>query len=80
MISLVGIKNEYNTRRLGIRLSGVFVADDFRSDLGFVRRTDIFKINPQFQLKFWPKESQIQRHSFSVIPISIWRPKLEFEN
>ena len=48
--------------------------------MGFVRRTDIFKINPQFQLKFWPKESQIQRHSFSVIPISIWRPKLEFEN
>ena len=76
----VGIRTEYNTRRLGIRLSGVFVADDFRSDLGFVRRTDIFKINPQFQLKFWPKESQIQRHSFSVIPISIWRPKLEFEN
>lgn len=76
----VGIRTEYNTRRLGIRLSGVFVGDDFRSDLGFVRRTDIFKINPQFQLKFWPKESQIQRHNFSVIPISIWRPKLEFEN
>ena len=75
-----GIKTEYNTRRLGIRLSGVFVADNFRSDLGFVRRTDIFKINPQFQIKFWPNERQIQRHSFSVIPISIWRPKLGYEN
>lgn len=75
-----GFRTEFNNRRLGVRLSGVFVADDFRSDLGFVRRTDIFKINPQFQLKFWPKESSIQRHSFSVTPIYIWRPELDYEN
>jgi hypothetical protein len=75
-----GFRTQYNNRFLNIRLSGVFVADDYRSDLGFVRRTDIFKINPQIELKFWPKNKKIQRHSFTVIPISIWRPELDFEN
>lgn len=75
-----GFRTQYNNRFLNIRLSGVFVADDYKSELGFVRRTDIFKINPQIELKFWPKNSAIQRHSFTVIPISIWRPELEFEN
>ncbi|MDC0871052.1 hypothetical protein OAP87_06805, partial [Flavobacteriaceae bacterium] len=42
-----GFRTQYNNRFLNIRLSGVFVADDYKSELGFVRRTDIFKINPQ---------------------------------
>ena len=46
-----GFRTEYNNRNINIRLSGVFVADDFRSDLGFVRRTDILKINPKLELK-----------------------------
>lgn len=75
-----GFRTEYNKRRFGIRLSGVYVADDFRSDLGFVRRTDIFKINPRFELKFWPQDKAIQRHTFSVTPIFIWRPELGYES
>lgn len=75
-----GFRTEYNNRKLNVRLSGVFVADDFRSDLGFIRRTDILKINPNIELKFWPQKGRIQRHSFSVTPISIWRPKLDYEN
>jgi hypothetical protein len=75
-----GFRTEYNKRRFGVRLSGVYVADDFRSDLGFVRRTDIFKINPRFELKFWPQDKAIQRHTFSVTPIFIWRPELGYES
>lgn len=75
-----GARTEFNNRRFGVRLSGVFVADDFRSDLGFIRRTDIFKVNPQFQLKFWPSKGRIQRHTFSFTPVYIWRPELDFEN
>ncbi len=75
-----GFRTAFNSRRVNVRLSGVFVGDNFRSDLGFIRRTDIFKINPQFELRFWPKNKRIQRHSFSVTPIYIWRPELGFEN
>jgi hypothetical protein len=74
-----GFNTSFNNRRLGIRLSGVFVGDNYRSDLGFIRRTDIFKVNPQFELKFWPTKGAIQRHSFQFTPIFLWRPELNFE-
>jgi hypothetical protein len=75
-----GVSTTYNSRNYNIRLSGLFIGENFRSDLGFIRRTDIFKINPQFQRNFWPKKGKIQRHNFTVIPIVIWRPELDFEN
>ena len=75
-----GFRTRFNSRRFNISLNGVFIADKFRSDLGFIQRTDIFKIDPEFELKFWPKGSKIQRHSFYVIPIYIWRPQLNYEN
>ncbi|WP_338039014.1 DUF5916 domain-containing protein [Maribacter litopenaei] len=33
----------YNTRKLNVFAKGTFIDEDFRSDLGFVRRTDLFK-------------------------------------
>jgi len=75
-----GASTEYSSKNLNVRLSGVFVGDNFRSDLGFIRRTDIFKINPQVQYSIWPKEKNVQKHSFSVTPIFIWKPTLDFES
>ncbi len=75
-----GASTEYNVRNYQVRLSGVYVGENYRSDLGFIRRTDIFKINPSFQRNFWPKTGKIQQHSLEVIPIFIWRPTLDFEN
>lgn len=75
-----GASTEYNSRFYNVRISGVFVNENFRSDLGFIRRTDIFKINPSIERKFWPKRGRLQRHSIEVIPIFIWRPELDFEN
>jgi hypothetical protein len=63
-----------------VRLSGVYVGDNFRSDLGFIRRTDIVKVNPKFTRNFWPKKGVIQKHNISVTPIFIWKPDLDFEN
>jgi Domain of unknown function (DUF5916)/Carbohydrate family 9 binding domain-like len=75
-----GASTEYFSRNWNIRLSGVFVGDNFRSDLGFIRRTDVFKISPQIQRTFWPKKGRIQKHSFSVTPFILWRPELNFKN
>jgi len=75
-----GISTEYNTLNLKVRLSGVYVGDNFRSDLGFVRRTDIFKINPNIERTFFPKKGKIQKHSISLTPIFIWKPELGYEN
>jgi len=75
-----GAATEYNSRNYNVRLSGLFIGDNFRSDLGFIRRTDVFKINPQFERNFWPKKGRIQKHSLAIIPIFIWKPELGFEN
>jgi len=74
-----GASTQYNSRKYRIRLSGLYVGENFRSDLGFIRRTDIFKINPQIERLFWPKKGIFNQHSFNVIPIVIWKPKLDFK-
>jgi len=75
-----GVSTQYNSRNYRIRLSGLYVGENFRSDLGFIRRTDIVKINPQIERLFWPKKGIFSEHSFSVIPIVIWKPELNFKN
>ena len=74
-----GARLAYSIKNWRARLSGVFVGDDFNSDLGFIRRTDIFKIDPQVEYLLFPKKGFINRHIFSVLPIAVWRPELDFE-
>ena len=75
-----GFSTQYFNRDFNVRLSGVYVGDNYESDLGFLRRTDIFKITPKIERTFWPIESAIQKHSFSITPIFIWKPTLNFKN
>ncbi|MCH7525417.1 MAG: hydrolase [Bacteroidetes bacterium] len=75
-----GASTNYSSRNWNIRLSGTFVGDNFRSDLGFIRRTDIFKSFTQVERVFWAKQGKIQKLSISVTPIILWRPELNFEN
>jgi hypothetical protein len=75
-----GFSTEYFNRDFNVRVNGVYVGDNYESDLGFLRRTDIFKISPQITRTFWPIQSKIQKHSFSITPIFIWKPELNFKN
>ena len=74
-----GATTEYNSRNWNFRFGAVFVGENFRSDLGFIRRTDVFKISPRIERVFWPKTGAIQKHSISVMPFYLWRPELDFE-
>lgn len=74
-----GATTEYNSRNWNFRIGAVYVGDNFRSDLGFIRRTDVFKISPRAERVFWPKTGAIQKHSLSVMPFFLWRPELNFE-
>jgi hypothetical protein len=75
-----GASTEYLSRNWNIKLNGTFVGEDFRSDLGFIRRTDIFKSFINVQRTFWPKQGNMNKHSISFTPILYWRPELGFEN
>ncbi|MFT5890685.1 MAG: hypothetical protein ACI9Y7_000778 [Dokdonia sp.] len=75
-----GARLQYNSRNWRVRGSGVFIGDNFQSDLGFIRRTDILKIDPQVEYLLFPKKGKINRHIFSFTPIITWRPTLDYFN
>ncbi|MEZ4797454.1 MAG: DUF5916 domain-containing protein [Flavobacteriaceae bacterium] len=75
-----GVSTSYNSRNWNFRAAAVFVGENYRSDLGFLRRTDVFKISPRIERVFWPKKGQIQKHSFSFTPFYLWRPGQDWEN
>jgi len=75
-----GASTEYFSRNWNFRFGAVFIGDNFRSDLGFLRRTDVFKISPKAERSFWPKKGKIQKHSISVMPFVLWAPELNFKN
>ena len=75
-----GLRMEYNSRNYSGFSNWVFVGEDFRSDLGFVRRTDILKTSTAFERTFWPKDSKIQNHGFRFFPIILWSPSNDFQN
>lgn len=75
-----GMRVEYNSRYWNFFSKAVFVGEDYQSDLGFVRRTDIFKGIFSMRRIFWPKSGPIQNHSIRLIPNYIWSPSRNFQN
>lgn len=69
----------YNSRTYNITADLVAVDEDFRSDLGFVRRTDIIKGATIMERQFWPSNSIINRHRFQFFPILTWVPGLDHQ-
>jgi len=70
-----GASTEYNSRYLNASITGVYVGDNFNSELGFVRRTDIFKTVGDIQLNFWPEKGIFNRHSLSFFSIFTLSPE-----
>jgi len=68
-----------NSRNWNVFSDWVYIDNDFRSDLGFIRRTDIVKSATSVQRVFWPKKSIINNHGFEFFPIFIWRPTLDYK-
>ena len=69
-----------SSRFFNVFTDWAFVDDDFRSDLGFIRRTDILKSATQLETVFWPKSNIVNNYSFALFPIIVWRPDLDFQN
>ncbi|WP_127140979.1 DUF5916 domain-containing protein [Flagellimonas marinaquae] len=75
-----GVDLQYNSRLLNFGLRGNFVGNDFRSDLGFVRRQDIVAARPFVEFNFWPQKGKLNSHGFRFNPNAIWRPTLDYKN
>ncbi len=71
---------DYNSRHYNIYSKLVYIGEDFRSDLGFVRRTDILKSILGVERVFWPKKGVLNSHSFQFFPIFTWSPSMDLKN
>ena len=69
---------QYNSRNWNFFEDLVYIGEDFRSDLGFIRRTDIFKTATMFERVFWPENCALQSHSFQFFPVLTWSPENDF--
>jgi len=78
--SSTGMDLRYNSRNINFGVRGNYIGDDFRSDLGFIRRTDIIAARPFAEYNFWPKKGKLNTHGFRFSPNFIWRPTLDYQN
>ncbi len=75
-----GAQLRYQSRKFNFYVKGVAIDEDFSSDLGFVRRTDIFKGFVRVERVYWPKKGVLQNHGFRFSPEFLWSPSLDFKN
>ncbi|HAX92437.1 MAG TPA: hydrolase [Bacteroidales bacterium] len=69
----------YNTRKYNLTTDFVYIDRDFRSDLGFVPRKDVFKQGNSIRRYFYPQNSRITRHSVRFLSILYFRPSLDYK-
>ena len=74
-----GVSLTYNSRNYGGFVDWVYIGENFRSDLGFIRRTDIVKGSNGISRTFWPEDSYINNHRFQLFGQTIWQPSLDMQ-
>lgn len=68
----------YNTRIWQFYSNTVYVDEDFRSDLGFIRRTGIVKSGNRVRRSFYPKTGKINSHSFQLLNLMWFQQNLDY--
>lgn len=62
---IVGARIQRNTLRNRISTGFIHGGEDFRSDLGFFRRTGFMKITPEYTYRIYPKNPNVNNYSFT---------------
>lgn len=75
-----GFNMRYNSRNYNFYSKAVYIDEDFSSDLGFIRRTDIIKSVVGMERVLWPKKGIIQNHTISLFPVFTWSPNNDYKN
>ncbi len=74
-----GLRLDYNAFQWRIRGSGFYVGENFNSDLGFIPRKGILRIDPQIERLIFPLNEKIVQHNISITPLMIWKPDLDYK-
>ena len=68
----IGLRTNYNSRKINFKIGGLYIGDNFNSDLGFIKRKSIYKIDPRIGYRFWPENKKILNHQFEIAPFITW--------
>ena len=66
---IIGMRINRNTLKHQIGMEWVHGGEDFRSDLGFFRRTGFLKLSPEYTYRIYPKNPDVISYSLSLIHI-----------
>ncbi len=70
-----GARLEYRVRDVSVEWSHRWVREGFTPELGFVPRRNVFRVNPQAQLFFYPEKGAINRWQVGAEYSSFWKPE-----
>lgn len=69
----------YNQRRFEVTSDFVYVDQEYRSDLGFIPRRDVFKSGKSATLRFFPDMDILSENNFEFLALHFWRPSLDYK-
>ncbi len=64
----------YNTREFGVLWKHEYVAEDYNAEVGFIPRTNYFRINPVTELRYYPQNEFLNNHTYRAEADVFWRP------
>ena len=70
---------QYNTREQQLGMEVIHGGEDFRSDLGFFRRTGFLKLSPEYTYRIYPKNPNVNSYEFSQRSFLIFDPTKAYQ-
>lgn len=71
-----GTTLRYNTRKYIVEWQHQLVGEDFDAQVGFIPRTDFFRINPEFRWQFYPQDNRLTLHSIGTSASIFWNDEI----
>ncbi|WP_235297065.1 DUF5916 domain-containing protein [Portibacter marinus] len=62
----------YSTPKLAFALAHSFIGEGYSAKVGFVRRTGVFRLVPEFQYRFFPTNSSLVSHGINIGSINFF--------
>lgn len=69
----------YNTRNYNVISDWVYVDKDFKADLGFIPRKDIFKSGTVFSRTFYAKSGIVNKFTPKIMNLMFFKPQMDFK-
>ena len=76
---IAGMNLERNTLRHRASMEVIHGGEDFRSDLGFFRRTGFLKLSPAYSYRVYPKNPKVNNYDFSQRIFLVFNPAIDYQ-